>query len=636
MNRTLLQRLYLWIPGTLALVWAIYESIRIRWIADDAFISFRYALNLIRGHGLVFNAGEHVEGFTNFLWTILVALGLKMQISAELFSTVLSIGCFLFLLAFLLKRGAEQPSSDRDSMKSARSAPAKAVDMSSQTAPAINADLSSESGSRNRDMTPVFAAENSQFEELQSGQGSGPSGLPHFFALLILAGMHHMHVFATSGLETMAFAVFLFSGIYSVWIRQERNIAGLWFLTVACLLRPDGVIVLTVAWVYMAGDRIIFWKRHRKAAHATSAKAAQNLLSMPWFHLLAVAIILLLYQTWRLYYYDSFFPNTFYAKSAYDPYPFQGLLYVGLFYKSYWYLAVLLLLSCLLSWRYCISHRWWTLILILALWHAYVIWVGGDFMFARFLIPILPVMAFSIAWPIAFALSSHATKVSIADFSGSENSGHPGQSEQNSESAPRPGIPLPGSHGHSPVARISFLNPGRYILLSIVIFIILPALRMDPYERLREQKKAPEIQGIVEERFYYPRSKMQELAALARSYSSTIRENQIRLAFHGGAAFLIYYLDPEYALEASTGLTDRKLARRILASRGRIGHEKEATLEYMQERKIDIYMWPPDSNRKSSTIRFQGFWQDWQIIELDSDRLKSLLAHPTISMPYSN
>ena len=57
MNRTLLQRLYLWIPGTLALVWAIYESIRIRWIADDAFISFRYALNLIRGHGLVFNAG---------------------------------------------------------------------------------------------------------------------------------------------------------------------------------------------------------------------------------------------------------------------------------------------------------------------------------------------------------------------------------------------------------------------------------------------------------------------------------------------------------------------------------------------------------------------------------------------------
>lgn len=36
---------------------------------DDAYISFRYAQNAIRGYGLVFNPGERVEGFTNFLWT---------------------------------------------------------------------------------------------------------------------------------------------------------------------------------------------------------------------------------------------------------------------------------------------------------------------------------------------------------------------------------------------------------------------------------------------------------------------------------------------------------------------------------------------------------------------------------------
>src|SRR5574341_1385921 len=36
---------------------------------DDAYISFRYAQNAIRGSGLVFNPGERVEGFTNFLWT---------------------------------------------------------------------------------------------------------------------------------------------------------------------------------------------------------------------------------------------------------------------------------------------------------------------------------------------------------------------------------------------------------------------------------------------------------------------------------------------------------------------------------------------------------------------------------------
>ena len=40
---------------------------------DDAFISFRYAANLADGQGLVFNQGERVEGFTNFLWVLILA-----------------------------------------------------------------------------------------------------------------------------------------------------------------------------------------------------------------------------------------------------------------------------------------------------------------------------------------------------------------------------------------------------------------------------------------------------------------------------------------------------------------------------------------------------------------------------------
>jgi len=40
---------------------------------DDAFISFRYADHLVAGHGLVFNVGEWVEGYTNLLWTLLLA-----------------------------------------------------------------------------------------------------------------------------------------------------------------------------------------------------------------------------------------------------------------------------------------------------------------------------------------------------------------------------------------------------------------------------------------------------------------------------------------------------------------------------------------------------------------------------------
>jgi hypothetical protein len=39
---------------------------------DDAYISFRYVTNLADGNGLVFNPGEHVEGYSNFLWILML------------------------------------------------------------------------------------------------------------------------------------------------------------------------------------------------------------------------------------------------------------------------------------------------------------------------------------------------------------------------------------------------------------------------------------------------------------------------------------------------------------------------------------------------------------------------------------
>ena len=42
-------------------------------LTDDAFISFRYVRNLLEGHGLVFNPGEYVEGYSNFLWVLELA-----------------------------------------------------------------------------------------------------------------------------------------------------------------------------------------------------------------------------------------------------------------------------------------------------------------------------------------------------------------------------------------------------------------------------------------------------------------------------------------------------------------------------------------------------------------------------------
>lgn len=43
------------------------------WMADDAFISLRYSENLLLGHGLVWNPGERVEGYSNLLWVLLSA-----------------------------------------------------------------------------------------------------------------------------------------------------------------------------------------------------------------------------------------------------------------------------------------------------------------------------------------------------------------------------------------------------------------------------------------------------------------------------------------------------------------------------------------------------------------------------------
>lgn len=42
-------------------------------LVDDAYISLQYAKNLASGNGVVFNLGERVEGYTNFLWVVVLA-----------------------------------------------------------------------------------------------------------------------------------------------------------------------------------------------------------------------------------------------------------------------------------------------------------------------------------------------------------------------------------------------------------------------------------------------------------------------------------------------------------------------------------------------------------------------------------
>jgi len=75
------------------------------YINDDAFISFRYAKNFVAGHGLVFNLGEYVEGYTNFLWVMLSAALIRLAgethilLAAKCLGIALSMGTIVIVFA---------------------------------------------------------------------------------------------------------------------------------------------------------------------------------------------------------------------------------------------------------------------------------------------------------------------------------------------------------------------------------------------------------------------------------------------------------------------------------------------------------------------------------------------------------
>jgi len=98
-------------PRTRALLAALVTALLVlaflnRFVQDDAFISFRYARNLVRGNGLTWNPGERVEGYTNFLWTLLLAVPFALGLDPVAFSEALGLVCFAgtLLSTFLLAR----------------------------------------------------------------------------------------------------------------------------------------------------------------------------------------------------------------------------------------------------------------------------------------------------------------------------------------------------------------------------------------------------------------------------------------------------------------------------------------------------------------------------------------------------
>jgi arabinofuranosyltransferase len=92
------------------LVWHAWTY---RFLTDDAFISFRYVRNLIEGHGLVFNIGERVEGYSNFLWVLELAALWKMGMRPEFASVVLSALLTVGTVAIVVLWARETPFSGR-------------------------------------------------------------------------------------------------------------------------------------------------------------------------------------------------------------------------------------------------------------------------------------------------------------------------------------------------------------------------------------------------------------------------------------------------------------------------------------------------------------------------------------------
>lgn len=79
---------------------------------EDSFITFRYVDNLLAGHGLAFNPGERVEGFTSFGWVMVLAGARLAGLSLPRFAPLLSgaFGLGLIALTALAARRLMRPS----------------------------------------------------------------------------------------------------------------------------------------------------------------------------------------------------------------------------------------------------------------------------------------------------------------------------------------------------------------------------------------------------------------------------------------------------------------------------------------------------------------------------------------------
>src|SRR6188474_176531 len=88
------------------LVAMVFGAVKLAFLCDDAYITFRYVSNARDGHGLVWNAPpfQPVEGYTGFLWALILwATWSWFGVEPPDAANVLSIACGVLLFAVTAK-----------------------------------------------------------------------------------------------------------------------------------------------------------------------------------------------------------------------------------------------------------------------------------------------------------------------------------------------------------------------------------------------------------------------------------------------------------------------------------------------------------------------------------------------------
>jgi hypothetical protein len=502
------------LAGVAAVALGVAAALAHAWVCDDAFISFRYALHLVRGEGLVFNTGERVEGYSNPLWTLLMALGLVLGRDLEPWSVLWGVVFHAGTLALLAWRA----------WSAGRAAP--------------------------------FWA------------------LPLPAAALVAAVHPDFAIHATSGLETSLYTFLVLAGFVALTgpRRPVPLLAGA-LLALAALTRPDGVLFAGLGLAFAAVETV---RSHRPRPALPFAAA--------FLVLWAPATLA------RIRYYGDYFPNTYYAKSGGLAWWSQGLTYVGLYFERYWAVLAGFVAGGLALWlvgrgratpgdatpgRRVLAAA----LLALAASVAYLLYiarVGGDFMYARMLLPVTPLLLVVGETGLGVLVRGTAARVAM-----------------------------------------------------IAAAVAATALTPAPVTGLRW------VSGVADEWDYYVNVRHGWAEQGRRDGELLHRYFEglpIGVGFIGAEARLVYYADPAVAVETETGLTDAFVAHQPLLVRGRVGHEKRAPAEYLlRERRLLLVLSPAASEKLGLDerlpyvpIAFDGF--EARLLRWDPSLLESLAA----------